>query len=204
MDKYYHSRVSKAQTILREISDFTDIEDEARVLSVGCEFGHIEHNLAKWTSWDITAVELTDKIKEYGYKNIKTVVADATALPFGTEFDLVIANQMIEHVPEYKKLILELHRVLKRGGYLYLATPNLKRKLVNHKVLFADKKNLNVKSRMEHHMGFSLAELSEMLSIFSKVTNINKEHLAGRHKVFAAVPGRLMDYAQTNVFICRK
>jgi SAM-dependent methyltransferase len=49
---------------------------------------------------------------------------DITAIPFvGERFDLVIANHVLEHVPEDRRALTEIHRVLKPGGRAVLQTP---------------------------------------------------------------------------------
>lgn len=50
---------------------------------------------------------------------------DATYLPFANEsFTKAICSEVIEHVPEWHKLISESYRVLKPGGRLVITTPN--------------------------------------------------------------------------------
>lgn len=45
-------------------------------------------------------------------------------LPFkSNSFDTVISLQVLEHVPEPKKMLKEAHRVLKNGGHLILTAP---------------------------------------------------------------------------------
>src|SRR3954471_4683702 len=39
-------------------------------------------------------------------------------------FDVVICNQVLEHVPEYERAFSELHRVLRPGGLLIVGVPN--------------------------------------------------------------------------------
>ncbi len=52
-------------------------------------------------------------------------VGDATHLDFpDAYFDKVIASEVIEHIPDWKKSLSEMHRVLKRNGELVLSTPN--------------------------------------------------------------------------------
>jgi len=49
--------------------------------------------------------------------NIEAVVADAQALPFGdSSVDFVLSDQVIEHVPDDRKMAQEIARVLKPGG----------------------------------------------------------------------------------------
>ena len=50
---------------------------------------------------------------------------DATDLKFDNNyFDIVIAKEIIEHLPDAKKAIRETFRVLKPGGVLIVTSPN--------------------------------------------------------------------------------
>jgi SAM-dependent methyltransferase len=50
-------------------------------------------------------------------------VCAAENLPFANEsFDVIISTQVLEHVDDPKKVVEDLHRVLKRGGLLILST----------------------------------------------------------------------------------
>jgi SAM-dependent methyltransferase len=49
---------------------------------------------------------------------------DVTEIPFGdNHFDLVICNHVLEHVPDDKKAMSEIYRVLKTGGKAVLQVP---------------------------------------------------------------------------------
>ena len=53
------------------------------------------------------------------------VRADLRRLPFaGASFDLVVMNQVIEHLEEPREVVAELARALAPGGCLLVATPN--------------------------------------------------------------------------------
>jgi 2-polyprenyl-3-methyl-5-hydroxy-6-metoxy-1,4-benzoquinol methylase len=41
------------------------------------------------------------------------------------EFDVVLSNQVLEHIPNTDHFFQELHRILKPGGYAVVSTPNL-------------------------------------------------------------------------------
>lgn len=57
------------------------------------------------------------------YDNIEYMIIDIQAIPFEAEsFDVVIANMMLYHVPDLKKGLSEVRRVLKPGGQFYCAT----------------------------------------------------------------------------------
>lgn len=54
----------------------------------------------------------------------KIIFADATQLPFGDEeFDIVIANHVLEHIPNDYKAMKEFYRVLKKNGVAILQVP---------------------------------------------------------------------------------
>lgn len=60
------------------------------------------------------------------YKDIKKI--DATAIPFNNDtFDFLIANHILEHIPNYRKALSEFYRILKPGGIAILQTPYSKR-----------------------------------------------------------------------------
>lgn len=53
------------------------------------------------------------------------MAADAGALPLASgSFDVVVLNEVLEHVPEQRQVLAELHRVLVPGGRLVLMSPN--------------------------------------------------------------------------------
>lgn len=57
--------------------------------------------------------------------DIKIHEGVATKLPFPDEsFDIVLSFDLFEHVPESDRHLSEVRRVLKRGGYYLLQTPN--------------------------------------------------------------------------------
>ncbi len=60
------------------------------------------------------------------YKSIDRAIkfSDATALQFEDEtFEIVIANHILEHIPEDFKAIKQIHSVLKNGGFAILQVP---------------------------------------------------------------------------------
>ena len=57
---------------------------------------------------------------------VHTVDIERDALPYNTGFfDLVIANQIIEHTKEIFWIFSEISRVLKKGGIVVVGVPNL-------------------------------------------------------------------------------
>lgn len=96
------------------------------------------------------APEVIKKMSEK-YPEVEYKVADALHLPFGEEFDYVVAGELIEHLESPKDLINECLRVLKPGGILAISTP--KEEGVNGK--FVD--------RQEHLWSFDRSDMTDLL-----------------------------------------
>lgn len=61
----------------------------------------------------------------YPFANVQ-IVADATCLPFkDNSVDAVICESLLEHVPDPGRVVGEIKRVLKPGGFFYLTIPFL-------------------------------------------------------------------------------
>ncbi len=77
----------------------------------------------KVTSYDFNLIRL--ERQKVISNNIFTINGDALKLSFkDSSFDLIILQDVIEHLPDIAILIKELKRVVKSGGIIYLSTPN--------------------------------------------------------------------------------
>lgn len=55
---------------------------------------------------------------------IKVLKVDVTNIPFETNtFDIVLCNHVLEHIPDDKKAMCEIYRVMKKGGWGILQVP---------------------------------------------------------------------------------
>jgi SAM-dependent methyltransferase len=90
------------------------------VLDLGCGVGHSFAELAPRESvgLDANADVLSGQERE-------TVVADMRAIPFPDgSFASVLSVQSIEHVPDYRRVLREVARVLGPSGVAVFVTPN--------------------------------------------------------------------------------
>jgi len=120
----------KAQAILQTVSHFLAIPlTQTTWLDIGCGSGGIAVTIApqvksivgidpeSWSRW--TEFQNT-------YANLQFLNESVENLS-GTDnsVDVIICNQVYEHVPNPQYLIAEIYRLLKPGGYCYFAGPNL-------------------------------------------------------------------------------
>lgn len=108
------------------------------VLELGCGIGYNTAFLSR-VSENIIATDLEqidpethspglkitrDFLNSLGVTNVKVMHASAEELPFpDNTFDMVFSVHVLEHVPDRKKAINEINRVLKPGGINFCVVP---------------------------------------------------------------------------------
>ncbi|HET8549796.1 MAG TPA: methyltransferase domain-containing protein [Bryobacteraceae bacterium] len=100
-----------------------------RVLDLGCGTGYGAAELAiaaaSVIAVDVATNVIVDASKAYARANLRFVPGSAARLPFrDASFDLIVAYEVIEHLPDWPELIRETRRVLAPGGQVLLSTPN--------------------------------------------------------------------------------
>jgi SAM-dependent methyltransferase len=159
-----------------------------RLLVVGCGSGVEAAILARELGADVVGVDLDSNFdpKAAGLVNLRH--GDATALEFedGT-FDFVFSYHALEHIPDYRKALQEMRRVLIGGGAYCVGTPNRSRVigyLGSKDATLGQKISWNLadwsaraKGRFRNecgaHAGFTSEELrKDLMMVFSQVDEI--------------------------------
>jgi len=99
------------------------------ILDLGCGNGLSSYMLSEYghrvIGTDISSFFIADSAHLQN-KNLIYEVCDVLDLPFrDNSFDVVCSNELIEHVTDAQKAILEMIRILKNGGILAIMGPNL-------------------------------------------------------------------------------
>lgn len=116
-------RAKKSLRLMREIPN-----RPKKVLDVGCGTGFFTSKIKKVTGAEVYGIDISKKALKLARKHgIRTGLADLNKrFPFKDgEFDMVNCGEVIEHMYNPDNLLREINRVLKKGGYLVITTPNL-------------------------------------------------------------------------------
>ena len=125
-----HDRFSVNQYGWHEwVFDHLQLPGRARVLEIGCGPGLFWQKNAsrRPASWDVTLTDLSPGMLADARRALASpgathryATADARHLPWpDAQFDTVIANHMLYHVPDRPRALAEIRRVLRPGGRLY-------------------------------------------------------------------------------------
>jgi len=116
----------------RWVFDHFRFHSNAKILELGCGPGDLwKENVQRIPlAWDITLSDfsrgmviqardnLTERLDRYSFG-----VINAEDIPFAAQqFDVVIANHFLYHVPNRQKAFSEIQRVLKQGGLIFAST----------------------------------------------------------------------------------
>lgn len=126
------NRSAKANALFSTLQHATSTDLRDKVwLDAGCGSGGIAAHLAtqvqsvcgvdpeRWAQWDALA-------KSHPNLQLMDGFFDAETLPLEeASVDVVVCNQVYEHVSDPQQLIRNIYRVLKPGGVCYFAGSNL-------------------------------------------------------------------------------
>lgn len=127
----YRVRRKKAKKILAVLEDYLkkNFLRKAICLDIGCSIGAtgdiIGPEVKKFIGVDIDKEAIKLAKKNNHLANVKFELGNATNLKFhDNAFDIIICNQVYEHVPNKEQLFSEIYRVLKNSGICYLGATN--------------------------------------------------------------------------------
>jgi 2-polyprenyl-3-methyl-5-hydroxy-6-metoxy-1,4-benzoquinol methylase len=120
----YHNQLR----IYLDLAGFPYLTGAKKILDVGCAQGTLALLLAE-RGHQVVALDLRAHFLEYAqsrytHGEISFVAGNALECELDERFDLVFANQIIEHLVHPDRLVVRLKRFLKEGGKLVVTTPN--------------------------------------------------------------------------------
>ncbi len=164
----------------------------ARVLDIGCGAGYGTAELAQRarsaTGIDIATDAIAYARAHYPLANATFLASSATAAPFGpASFELITAFEVIEHLRNWRDLLIEVRRVMHPRGTFLVSTPN--------KLYYAESRATQGPNPFHTHE-FEFSEFRDALSaVFPHVSMLLQNRLESQafypHSTFAPVDAQL-------------
>ena len=110
--------------ILKRIEKY---KKNGRLLDVGCATGFLLDE-ARHRKWEVRGIEMSKWAADYARQklNLDITTGPAEKTPFPDEFfDVIVMIDVLEHLTNPKHVLLEIRRILKNDGILYISTPNI-------------------------------------------------------------------------------
>ena len=143
-------------------------EPVERLLDVGCWDGSATMRYARAVGCEPFGVEVFEEpaatARQAGV-SVKVLDLETDALPWpDASMDVVVANQILEHLKNVWLPMAEMFRVLRPGGHLVVSAPNLA-SLHNRALLALGRQPTSIRTRGPHVRGFTYRELRRLVEL---------------------------------------
>ena len=116
--------IQRFQQVLKQIEAF--IPTKGKILDVGCATG-VFLDIARANGWQPFGVEISDYATSYAREKFKLNIFAGEIIDArypANYFDVITLQDVLEHVLDPKTFLIEINRVLKKDGLLYILTVN--------------------------------------------------------------------------------
>jgi SAM-dependent methyltransferase len=162
--------LAEVQSAIRQvIAALPRPTNDARLLDIGCWTGEstVGYGAALGAA-TLSGVEIFDapaRQAEGRGIDVARLDLEHDAFPWATSsFDVVVSNQVFEHLKNIWLPLSEAYRVLKPGGHLVISVPNLA-SLHNRVLLAFGRQPTSIRTFGPHVRGYTVSELIALLEL---------------------------------------
>ena len=157
------------RTILRMLEGLPRAPAAPRaLLDVGCWDGSHTERYAKALGGPAFGIELFEapaRAAESRGVTVARLDLETGAFPWeAASMDVVVSNQVFEHLKNVWRPMSEIHRVLKPGGWLVLSVPNLA-SLHNRVLLGLGRQPTSIRTLGPHVRGYTFGEIRRFVAL---------------------------------------
>lgn len=139
-----------------------------RLLDVGCWDGSATVRYGAAANAELHGIEIFPApAREAAARGLQVAGLDLEQAPFpdgDASFDVVVANQVFEHLKNIWLPLTEIHRVLRVGGHFFISVPNLA-SLHNRALLALGRQPTSIRTLGMHVRGYTLHELLGLVTL---------------------------------------
>lgn len=120
-DQYYRENQDKILNLIEKKS-------QGRLLDIGCNDGKFTIKMSNKSNCSPHGIEINENLARKAVENeVSVQIADANkTLPFEDDyFDIIVSNQVLEHLNNVDGFFREIHRILKDNGQVIISTTNI-------------------------------------------------------------------------------
>lgn len=116
---------NRKRKLRKEAANYLSYRTTGHILDIGCGLGGFLR-AASEQGWEYPeGIEIAPQIVEYVGRYFAVQTQPIEELHYkANHFDVVRANNVIEHLPSPKVMVRAVHRILRPGGLLAFSTPN--------------------------------------------------------------------------------
>ncbi|HOV32762.1 MAG TPA: class I SAM-dependent methyltransferase [Candidatus Hydrogenedens sp.] len=110
-----------------EFSALLPLFGELVMVDLGCGPGDITYRIyQRFEDCKIIGVDGSQSMlqfaqKRFGIRRLQWILGDAKTLPFPSQsIDVIFSNSLLHHLADPKPFWMEIKRILKRGGYIFI------------------------------------------------------------------------------------
>lgn len=181
-------------------------EGRLRLLDVGCWDGSATIEYSRRVGAEAYGIEIFEeparKARDRGVE-VARLDLERESFPWELDtFDVVIANQVLEHLKNVWLPMSEIYRVLRSGGPAVLAVPNLA-SLHNRTILALGMQPTSIRAFGPHVRGFTVAEFRRFVE-YGGAFRVREAREVGFYPfpaVLARLPARLFPGASHTVVL---
>lgn len=183
---------------------------KVQLLDVGCGQGHITSKvLDNFPNLSVSGIDVSLSAIKYAnqnFKGIDFVVGDACNPPYAASyFDIIICNNMYEHITDPVKLLFNLKKILSADGLIILSTPSRFRSSNLVKAFLGKKLSINKHHVTEYTVGQVIEQLSFAGFNVNKVKGLELKLQGGTfctrlfiHKVFKSAVNVIIRFMRSH------
>lgn len=124
LQRYWHTR--RFNLISRELAA---LNLDAPVLDLGCHSGDLTAVVARASGQPVVGIDISEDAISYAQKRFPDIKFVQGDFPDDADFEenyfsAATSFDVMEHIPDTDRVVAEVARVLKPGGYFVIAIPN--------------------------------------------------------------------------------